>query len=544
MPWRMPPALDIDGASMDSPDAGTSASAFAIEAVGLEKSFGPVRANAGVNLALRAGSVHAIIGENGAGKSTLMNMLYGLYRPDAGEIRVFGKTRRFSSPRDAHEAGIGMVHQHFMLVENFTVLENAMLGFEGGALLAPHRISATARLNELAAQYGLDVPMDRKIGDLPVGLQQRVEILKALFRGAEILILDEPTGVLMPQESEQLFQIIDALREQGKTILFISHKLPEIMRIADNVTVMRQGRAVAERVVAETSESELAELIVGGKVAREAARSGAASKTEILRLEGVSLAEQGAKETLSDISFSLYQGEILGIAGVAGNGQSELLEVITGMRRPTTGRITLAGEVVANENRYADARELRTKGVGHVAEDRLRSGAIAVMSAEDNAILGYHGSARYARSGILDGAAIESDCAALIRDNDVRPPLPGLAFGKFSGGNQQKIVIGRELLHDPRLLIVGQPTRGVDIGAVTRIHDQLITMRNEGRAVLVVSSDLDELMAIADRILVMCEGRIVGEVAAEAADERNLGLMMAGRRLEDVADGSGAGNGR
>ncbi|MCH8862360.1 MAG: ABC transporter ATP-binding protein [Proteobacteria bacterium] len=529
---------------MDSPDAGTSASAFAIEAIGLEKSFGPVRANAGVNLALRAGSVHAIIGENGAGKSTLMNMLYGLYRPDAGEIRVFGETRHFGSPHDAHEAGIGMVHQHFMLVEDFTLLENAMLGFEGGALLAPQKIAATARLKELAAQYGLDVPMDTKVGDLPVGLQQRVEILKTLFRGAEILILDEPTGVLMPQESEQLFQIIDALREQGKTILFISHKLPEIMRIADNVTVMRQGRAVAERVVADTSEAELAELIVGGKVAREAARSGAASPTEILRLESVSLAKKkDAKETLSDISFSLHQGEILGIAGVAGNGQSELLEVITGMRRPTTGRIIFEGEVVADANRYADARELRALGLGHVAEDRLRNGAVAVMSAEDNAILGYHGSARYARKGILDRAAIKSDCAALIRDNDVRPPLPGLAFGKFSGGNQQKIVIGRELLHSPRLLIVGQPTRGVDIGAVTRIHDQLITMRNEGRAVLVVSSDLDELMAIADRILVICEGRIVGEVAAEEANERNLGLMMAGRRLEDVADGPGAGNG-
>lgn len=524
---------------MGSPDSGNDQPAFAIEAVGLEKSFGPVQANAGIDLALKPGSVHAIIGENGAGKSTLMKMLYGLYKPDAGEIRLFGKPRNFHSPRDAHEAGIGMVHQHFMLVENFTVLENAMLGFEGGAILAPHMASATARLEKLAAEYGLEVPVDARISDLPVGLQQRVEILKALFRGAEILILDEPTGVLMPQESEQLFQIIDALRGQGKAILFISHKLPEVMRIADEVSVMRQGRIVAKKSVNDTSEAELAELIVGGKVAREAARSGTASPTEILRIEEVTLAGDGSKNLLSDISFSLHQGEILGIAGVAGNGQSELLEIITGMRRPTAGRITLSGEIVADAGRYADARELRALGLGHVAEDRLRSGAVAAMTAQDNAILGYHGSPRYARSGMLDMAAIREDCAALVQDNDVRPPLPDLAFRKFSGGNQQKIVIGRELLHDPKLLVVGQPTRGVDIGAVTRIHDQLTNMRNAGKAVLVVSSDLDELMAIADRIMVMCEGEIVGEVAVEKADERSLGLLMAGRRLEDIAEGAG-----
>jgi simple sugar transport system ATP-binding protein len=523
--------------------AAPDSPAFAIEAVGLEKSFGPVRANAGIDLALQPGSVHAVIGENGAGKSTLMNMLYGLYRPDAGEIRIGGQARHFNSPRDAHAAGIGMVHQHFMLVDNFTVLENAMLGFEGGAILAPHMAAATIRLQELAAEYGLEVPLDAKISDLPVGLQQRVEILKALFRGAEILILDEPTGVLMPQESEQLFQIIKALCRQGKTILFISHKLPEVMRIANRVSVMRQGRIVAERAVAETSEAELAELIVGGKVARETARSGVASPSEILRLEGVSLARKGARDLLDDISFTLHQGEILGIAGVAGNGQGELLEVITGMRRPTAGRITLAGELVADTDRYANARELRALGLGHVAEDRLRSGAVAAMTAQDNAILGYHGSPRYAARGMLDMTTIRADCAALVEDNDVRPPSPGMAFGKFSGGNQQKIVIGRELLHDPLLLVVGQPTRGVDIGAVTRIHDQLTTMRNEGRAVLVVSSDLDELMAIADRILVMCEGRVVGEVAAEAADERSLGLMMAGRRLEDANDQAVGGGG-
>ncbi|MFQ5533375.1 MAG: ABC transporter ATP-binding protein [Sphingomonadales bacterium] len=518
---------------MTSDALKTEGGRLAIEAVRLEKSFGPVQANAGVDIRIERGAVHAVIGENGAGKSTLMNMLYGLYRPDSGEIRVNGAPCQFASPSDAHHAGIGMVHQHFMLVENFTVLENIMLGFEGGAILARHRKEAADRLRQIERDYDLQVDIDTTISDLPVGLQQRVEILKALYRGAEILILDEPTGVLTPQEAEQLFRIIETLREQGKAVLFISHKLREVMRIADHATVMRRGRAVARRAIADTNEAELAELMVGRKVGRKTARIEVGDQPEMLRLESVSLVDEAGVERLKDISLTVRSGEIVGIAGVAGNGQLELLEVITGISAPTTGRILFDNQVIADQTRHTDGGTLRRMGLGHVAEDRLRAGAVSGMIASDNAILGYHETDRFSRRGILDPAAIKEHCESCMADYDVRPPMPDLPFGNFSGGNQQKLVIAREIAHDPTLLVIGQPTRGVDIGAVTNIHDQIISLRNQGKANLVVSADLDELLVLADRIVVMFDGRIVGEVTGGEADERTLGLMMAGQTPQE-----------
>lgn len=507
-------------------------SASAIRVTGLCKHFGSVRANDGIDLEIAAGSVHAIIGENGAGKSTLMNMLYGFYRPDSGDIYLDGVAQHFDSPRAAHAAGIGMVHQHFMLVETFTVLENVMLGFEGGPLLAHQSSSAKARLSELEASYGLNVPIDSLVRDLPVGLQQRVEILKTLYRGASVLILDEPTGVLTPQEAEQLFTIIETLKAQGKTIVFISHKLGEVMRIADHATIMRQGRIVADRDIGKTSETELAELMVGRKVMREAAREsvgeGDNTAAPVLSLDGVTLEDAKIGQVLGNICLEVKAGEIVGIAGVAGNGQGELLEVITGMRPPTAGTIEMKGEVVAAPGRHTNPRALRRMGLGHVAADRLKAGAVSAMTARENAILGYHDNDAFEQHGIQNRAAITADCVEIMQIHDVRPPMPDYLFGKFSGGNQQKLAIGREMRHAPDLLVVGEPTRGVDIGAVTRIHDQLIEMRNAGKALLVVSSDLDELLAVSDRILVMFEGRIVGEVAVEDADEATLGLMMAG----------------
>lgn len=506
---------------------GGDMSEFAIEAIGLSKAFGPVQANQDINLCVAAGSVHAIVGENGAGKSTLMNMLFGFYAPDAGEIRVDGRPCDFRSPHDAHDAGIGMVHQHFMLVEAFSVLENVMLGVEGGPLLARQEDLARARLKDIEEAYGLDVDPDAVVGDLPVGLRQRVEILKALYRGAEILILDEPTGVLTPQESEQLFAIIEALSDQGKTVLFISHKLAEVMRIAGTITVMRRGRVVAERDKATTSEAELAELMVGKKIARACAREGGGEGEVLLAIEGLGLSDAAGRQLLKDISFTVRRGEIVGIAGVAGNGQTELMEILTGMRSASAGRVLLAGVLIGGTN----AQTLRRQGVGHIAEDRLEAGAVPSMSAAENVLLGYHAGERYSRRGILDLRAIAADTAEIMRRNDVRPDIPDYAFGALSGGNQQKLAIGRELFHDPALLIAGQPTRGVDIGAVTRIHDQLVASRNAGKAVLIVSSDLDELLAVSDRIVVMCEGRISGELAVEDADEQKLGLLMAGLPL-------------
>ncbi|SET20898.1 ABC transporter ATP-binding protein [Oceanicella actignis] len=495
----------------------------AIELVGVDKSFGPVHANRDINLRVEKGTIHGIVGENGAGKSTLMSILYGFYQADRGEIRVNGRRVRIPDSQAAIALGIGMVHQHFMLVEPFTVLENVMLGAEGGRLLRGGAARARAELARLAREYGLEVDPDAVVGDLPVGQQQRVEILKALYRGAEILILDEPTGVLTPDEADQLFRILDQLRAQGKTVLLITHKLREIMAATDAVSVMRAGRMVATRATADTSVEELAELMVGRRVLLRVDKGPARPGEVRLRVADARAHDAQGVERLRGVSLEVRAGEIVGIAGVAGNGQSELLEAIAGIRPLSAGRIEICGAPLARP----DPALARRMGLAHVPEDRHRMGLVTRFPARENAILGYHRAPRYGNGPFLDQGRVLEACRELMAAFDVRPPDPHLKTANFSGGNQQKIVLAREIERDPEVLIVGQPTRGVDVGAIEAIHRRLIELRDAGKAILLVSVELDEIRALSDRILVMFDGRLMGERDA-AADERELGLLMSG----------------
>jgi simple sugar transport system ATP-binding protein len=409
-----------------------------------------------------------------------------------------------------------------MLVEPFTVLENLLLGAEGGATLAAGAARARAELTRLEREYALEVDLDAVVHDLPVGIQQRVEILKALFRGAQVLILDEPTGVLTPQEADHLFRILRNLCDQGRTVVLITHKLREIMAVTDNVSVMRRGEMVAHRRTAETSTEELAELMVGRKVLLRVEKTPARPGAPILEVEHLVVRDAAGVTRLKGIGFEVRGGEIVGIAGVAGNGQSELLEALSGIRPIAGGKITIKGRPLG------DASLGRTLGLGHVPEDRLRMGLIRDFPAYENAILGYQVDREYIRHGFLDKRRIVGICHRWMRGYDVRPDDAELIAGSFSGGNQQKLVLAREMEHDPDLLLVGQPTRGVDIGAIEFIHKRLIAMRDQGKAVLLVSVELDEIMSLADRILVMFDGTITGELAAADADERRIGLLMAG----------------
>ncbi|MBI1775574.1 MAG: ABC transporter ATP-binding protein [Proteobacteria bacterium] len=500
----------------------------AVELIGIDKWFGPVHANRAVNLTIAKGSIHGIVGENGAGKSTLMHILYGYHRADAGEIRVDGKTVRIDRPADALAHGIGMVHQHFMLVEPFTVLENVLLGAEGGPLLASGMARARQQLQHLAAEYGMEVNPDARVGDLSVGLQQRVEILKALYRGAEVLILDEPTGVLTPQEADHLFRILRVLRDQGKTVVLITHKLREIMEATDRVTVMGRGRVVADLATADTNKEELAELMVGRMVRLGVVKGPARVGDVVLEVQDLHVKDDAGVPRVKGVSFTLRTGEIVGIAGVAGNGQTELLEALAGIRPTHAGHILFKGRDVAGGQPGLAARALRRMGLGHVPEDRQRMGLVVDFPAYENAVLGHQDERRYHSGPFLDRPGMVGLCDAWMKGYDVRPGNPLLAAISFSGGNQQKLVVAREMEHHPDLLLVGQPTRGVDIGAIEFIHKQLIAMRDAGKAVLVVSVELEEVMTLSDRILVMFDGRIMGDIAQSAATERDLGLMMAG----------------
>jgi len=504
----------------------TEAEAPAIELRHIDKWFGAVHANRDVSLQARRGAITGVIGENGAGKSTLMSILYGFHQADAGEILVAGALARIRDPHDAIALGIGMVHQHFVLVETFTVLENVMLGAEGGALLARGAAAARQELLRLEQEFGLGVDPDALVGDLPVGAQQRVEILKALYRGARILILDEPTGVLTPQETDQLFRILLTLKSRGTAVFLITHKLREIMAVTDEVYVMRQGQVVARRHTAETSSEELAELMVGRKVRLDADKAAAEPGAALLVVEDLCLTDERGVQRLDHVSFQVRAGEIVGIAGVSGNGQSELLEVLAGIRPPSAGRFTVGGRVVSAEapSLPDDMRALR---LAHIPEDRHRLGLVTPFAASESAVLGYQRDPAYAGPLLLHWPAAGRYCAGLMERFDVRPRAPGLRSASFSGGNQQKLIVARELARGPKVLLVGQPTRGVDIGAMAFIRQQLLEHREAGCAILLVSVELDEVMALSDRILVMCAGRITGEVAARDADERTLGLMMA-----------------
>jgi general nucleoside transport system ATP-binding protein len=499
----------------------------AIELQGIQKSFGTVHAVRGVSLRIEKGAITGIVGENGAGKSTLMSILYGLYNADAGEIRVEGRAVRMDNPRDAIAHGIGMVHQHFMLVGTFTVLENLVLGAEGGPLLAGGLAAARAELARLARDYGLAVDPDALVADLSVGEQQRVEILKVLFRGARILILDEPSAVLTPQETDQLFRILATLKAHGVTIVLITHKLREIMAATDAVHVMRQGVIVASRATADTNPEELAELMVGRKVSMHLDKTPPRRGEVRLRAEHLSLVDGRGVQMLDDIGLELRAGEIVGIAGVSGNGQTELLQVLSGIRAPSAGRLEVCGRTI-DARHPGDPAEMRELGLAHVPEDRLRQGVVAAFRASETSILGYHEDRPFSNHWLLDRPAVARHCADLMQRFDVRPRAPALRSASFSGGNQQKLVLAREMAQGPKILLVGQPTRGVDIGAIEFIHRELVKSRDAGCAVLVVSVELEEILSLADRILVMFAGRIVGEVETATASERQLGLMMAG----------------
>ena len=519
-------------AASSDPDPG-----LAIELLGVSKSFGAVQANRDIHLAVRKGTIHGIVGENGAGKSTLMSILYGFYQADAGEIRVNGAPVAIPDSRAAIAAGIGMVHQHFMLVEPFTVLENVVLGAEDGRRLRPSLAKARGELRRLERDYRLEVDPDAVVGELSVGHQQRVEILKALYRKAGILILDEPTGVLTPAEADHLFRVLAGLRDEGKTILLITHKLREIMAITDAVSVMRRGEIVKTLPTAETSPAELAELMVGRRVLLRVDKAPARPGEVVLEARGLSLTDARGVPRLRDVSFTLRAGEILGVAGVADNGQSELLEVLAGIRPATSGEVRLRG-VPLDLSRATNGADRRAKGIAHVPEDRHRRGLVMPFPAWENACLGYQDEPRFAGPlGLLDRRAIRDASRADIARFDIRPPSCDLGAANFSGGNQQKIVIAREMERAPEVLLVGQPTRGVDIGAIEFIHRRIVALRDEGRAILLVSVELDEIQALSDRILVMFDGAVSGARDASETDERELGLLMAGL---DPRAGAGA----
>jgi len=499
----------------------------AIELRGISKAFGPVRANRDISLAVAPGTIHGIVGENGAGKSTLMSILYGFYKADRGRIFIKGRETRIPDSQAAIAAGIGMVFQHFKLVENFTVLENVVLGAEEGALLRPGLARARRALETLARDYELHVKPDALIGDIGVGMQQRVEILKALYRQADILILDEPTGVLTPAEADQLFRILGRLRDEGKTIVFITHKLREIMAVTDAVSVMRRGEMVATLPTAGTSPGELAELMVGRKVLLRVEKPPARPGDTVLEIEGLKVTDAQGVERLRGIDLSVRAGEIVGLAGVAGNGQSELLQVLGGMRA-ARGTVRLKGRPLALSGPGSDGRARRAAGIGHVPEDRQHEGLIMDFAAWENMIFGYHRDGATGRGVLMDNARLMAAAREGMARYDVRPADERLAARNFSGGNQQKIVLAREIGRDPDLLLIGQPTRGVDIGAIEFIHSQIIRLRDAGKAILLVSVELDEIMGLSDRIAVMFDGRIMGERRPDETDETELGLMMAG----------------
>ena len=500
----------------------------AIELKGISKAFGPVQANKDISIRVMPGTIHGIIGENGAGKSTLMSILYGFYKADSGEIYVNGERTEIPDSEAAINAGIGMVFQHFKLVENFTVLENIILGVEDGGLLRPSLNKARSTLKQLAEEYELNVDPDAIIEDLGVGMQQRVEILKALYRRADILILDEPTGVLTPAEADQLFRILGRLREEGKTIILITHKLREIMDTTDTVSVMRRGQMAATVKTADTNPQQLAELMVGRKVLLEVDKTPAKPGAPIIEVENLNVYDEQGVHRVKDVSFTIRAGEILGIAGVAGNGQSELLEVLGGYQTGT-GSITMNGQPIDLTGKLSNGQTRRERGIAHVPEDRQREGLIMDFAAWENVAFGYHHDPKYQKNALLmDNAAILQDTAEKMERFDVRPPHPNLAAKNFSGGNQQKIVVAREIERNPDLLLIGQPTRGVDIGAIEFIHKQIVALRDQGKAILLVSVELDEIMSLSDRIAVMFDGQIMGERMATDTDANELGLLMAG----------------
>lgn len=495
-----------------------------LEARGLTKRFPGVLANDHINLKLHKGQVLGLLGENGAGKSTLMNMIYGLYQPDEGDILVNGQNVAIHDANDAIKLGIGMVHQHFQLVPVLTVTENVMLGNETTRFGFLNRRAARARILEIANQYGLNVDPDALVQDLPVGVQQRVEIIKALYRNADILILDEPTAVLTPQEAEGLFGIIETLLARGVSIIFISHKLKEIKRICDTVTVLRNGKVVGEADPKVATEGELAAMMVGRTVLLRVDKQPAQPGEVVLQIRSLSANDDRGLPALRNLSLELREGEILGVAGVQGNGQTELVEVITGLRPAVDGAIMMRGQDITD----VKPRHVTETGVAHVPEDRQKNGMVAGFPITDNMVLQTYYIDPFALGILRQDSPINTNADALVNQYDVRTPSIFAQIGTLSGGNQQKAIIAREFSRKSNMLIVAQPTRGVDVGSIEFIHKQIVAMRDEGTAVLLVSTELDEILSLSDRIAVMYAGQIVGTLDASNANREAIGLLMAG----------------
>ena len=503
---------------------------YAVEMRGITKRFGDVLANDQISLAIPDKSIHAIVGENGAGKSTIMNILYGFYTADEGEILIDGEKRTIAGPGDAIKLGLGMVHQHFMLVEPLTVTENIILGAEPTAGLAIDYRKARARVREISEQYGLKIDPDAHISDLSVGQQQRVEILKTLYRGARILILDEPTAVLTPQEVNEMFAILRGLREQGKTIIIITHKLAEVLSLSDNITVMRDGKVVGNLPTSEATAEGLARMMVGREVLLRVKKDEAKPRDAILSVRGLTLRGAQANLILDNLTFEVRGGETLGIAGVEGNGQTELIEILAGLRKATGGEVLLEGASIDD----LDPRGRKRRGIAHIPEDRHRRGLLLTFDLAANSILGVHRESPISGRVLLNNDVIVERAERLVREYDVRPPNISLPARVLSGGNQQKLIVAREFDINPRLVLVAQPTRGVDIGATEFIHRKVIELRDAGAAILLVSAELDEVLSLSDRVLVIYEGRIVGEVDPKTVTEEEIGLMMTGAGKRDV----------
>ncbi|MBW1696951.1 MAG: ABC transporter ATP-binding protein [Deltaproteobacteria bacterium] len=493
----------------------------------ITKHFPMVVANDDVNFRVPHAEIHALVGENGAGKSTLMNILYGLLRPDSGNIAVNGTEVRFSGPADAINNGIGMVHQHFMLIPTLTVAENVVLGCEPSRLGLMDIGRASQIVGELSDRYGLKLDPSAKVETLSVGIEQRIEIIKVLYRGAEILIFDEPTAVLTPQEVEEFFGILRSLKSQGKTIIFITHKLGEVMEISDMVTVMRRGKVVGTVATKDTSRNEIANMMVGRQVLFQIEKSEAKPGDVVLEVKNIHALDNKGLPALRGVSFTVRQCEILGIAGVEGNGQSELAEVLTGLRRAEKGEVILNGSTITN----LSPQLIRQKGVGHIPEDRQRRGLILDFTVTQNLVLGIHYRQPYVRRmgfDLINFAAIKEKARLLIEQFDIRPAEQENPAGNLSGGNQQKVIVAREFDQNPTLLIAAQPTRGIDVGSMEFIHQRLIQARDEGKAVVLISADLEEIFSISDRIAVMYEGKIAGILNPKQATEAKLGLLMTG----------------
>jgi simple sugar transport system ATP-binding protein len=500
------------------------------------KVFPGVLANDQVSFSLEEGEILALLGENGAGKSTIMNVVYGLLSPDGGEILIDGEPVKIRSPRQAIDLGIGMVHQHFMLVEPLTVTENIVLGREPGTMGVIDFNQARERVIELSRRYGLKVDPDARIADLAVGMQQRVEILKALYQGARILILDEPTAVLTPQEVRELFAVVRSLVDEGLSVVFITHKLEEVMTVSDRIIVMRAGRVVGETRPADTDDVGLARMMVGRDVVLRVEKPPAVCGEPVLMVADLHVAGDRGIEAVSGVSFTVCGGEVVAVAGVSGNGQTELIEALVGLRKSEAGSIRLKDVDLS----HAGPRESIEAGVSHIPEDRHRRGLVLQFDLIENLVLGDHRVQPYARSGIMNRRAIEEMAATRIKDYDIRTPSATVLAGNLSGGNQQKVVVAREIGRKPELLIAAQPTRGLDVGAIEFVHREILAERTNGRAVLLVSLELEEVLSLADRVLVMYEGRIVRELAAEEADAETLGYYMTGGGGDKIGAGSDA----